>query len=890
MSETFYGWHRSGLFALAKGPAVAGRLQAALPVTLVDVDDASRTSPPGGAPFELLGPGDVRGLLPGAIVKRVPAPGTSDAVETKAAHIEFAATDLPWRYSPELGNASQGVRPWLVLVVGTSGDEIVVRQDGTVQLFSGVLAKHKLSESRRWAHVHDIPGAPVARILSPRDCDADTNYIAALVPAFVLLGDDPAPTLSDAWTPTTASVVLPCYDHWSFRTGAEGDFASIAARLAPVAASEIGETFGVASVRYEWRDPVLQAARDALVVPTGAALERTDSNANAQPLDNDLATETLALTASARTFQGRWVLTAPMYEAPWTPPDVLLSAPTGWRRELRADIRRRGAAGLGAWAGIEWQRKISDAAAAQAGALAAAAQRIRYLTLGLGATRSLWTRRFPAAPIGRLALMGPLLARLPASGGGTVLDQIDRRTPMFVRELFSSAMRRIARTGTARAAWARPGAATLPALLVAANRCPPAQPRDKLLDQLQRGYASDEDLRRAWQRVLDDAAKRAGGDDTWRQLLPLWMRRGEALPPPDVLLALLRALDPGGGRPPDLDALRNPPRDIGASPGSRDPGLDALVSQLLGRDQREHGDPPCNPLDLVGLSKRISDAIDPTVERPMAVERVLGTIGGLREPVLAPPDLQPELDLPLWKFVSDYAPDWLLPGVGLLPSDRVVAVKTNPVFVESFLVGANHQTLGELRWRNIPIMAGWSPLRRFWQHPVLPAPAGPPVDIAPVSDWPQMQPLGDPSHRVGTSGAGESLVVVFRTELFRRYPTTAVYLVSALSGAAPDWSKVPSPDDPSWAPIDPTFTGKIGTDVFFFGFPVAPAAAADHWLVLEEPPPGYRFYTESPSSLDGCEYQKLFADAASANDGAEYAVRTFATPVRVFLGALLEHA
>jgi hypothetical protein len=261
----------------------------------------------------------------------------------------------------------------------------------------------------------------------------------------------------------------------------------------------------------------------------------------------------------------------------------------------------------------------------------------------------------------------------------------------------------------------------------------------------------------------------------------------------------------------------------------------------------------------------------------------------LREPWLAPPDLQPELDLPLWKFVSEYAPDWMLPGVGLLPSDRVVAVKTNPVFVESFLVGANHQTLGELRWRNIPVMAGWSPLRRFWQHPVMPAPAGPPVDIAPISDWPQGLPLGDPSHRAGILGGGENLVVVFRTELFRRYPATAVYLVSALAGAAPDWTTVPSPSDAGWTPIDPIFTGKIGTDVFFFGFPVASAAAADHWLVLEEPPPGYRFYTQAPA-VDSCELRASFGAAASAKNGAEYAAETFATPVRVFLGALLEHA
>src|SRR2546430_6936796 len=242
MSETFLAFQRSGLFALAKGPAVGGRLQAALPVTLIDVDDASRTSPPGGAPFELLGPGDVRGLLLDAVVKRVPAPGTSDAVETKAAQIEFAATDIPWRYTPELPNADGAVRPWLVLVVGTR-DEIIVRPDGTVQLLAGALAAHDLSKSYQWAHVHQIPGAPVARILSPRDCLAETNYIAALVPAFTLTGDDPAPVLSDAWLPGAANVVLPCYDYWHFRSGPEGDFAQIAARLAPVAAAEIGATF-----------------------------------------------------------------------------------------------------------------------------------------------------------------------------------------------------------------------------------------------------------------------------------------------------------------------------------------------------------------------------------------------------------------------------------------------------------------------------------------------------------------------------------------------------------------------------------------------------------------------------------------------------------------------
>ncbi len=41
---------------------------------------------------------------------------------------------------------------------------------------------------------------------------------------------------------------------------------------------------------------------------------------------------------------------------------------------------------------------------------------------------------------------------------------------------------------------------------------------------------------------------------------------------------------------------------------------------------------------------------------------------------------------------------------------------TNPTFVESLLVGANHQTTAELRWRNVPLTTRWSPLRKFWQR------------------------------------------------------------------------------------------------------------------------------------------------------------------------------
>ena len=126
---------------------------------------------------------------------------------------------------------------------------------------------------------------------------------------------------------------------------------------------------------------------------------------------------------------------------------------------------------------------------------------------------------------------------------------------------------------------------------------------------------------------------------------------------------------------------------------------------------------PCRPLpDLGAFATSVAAAIDPTVARPVVVDRVLGTITGLRPPLLAEPDVAPELDIPLWKFLSERSPDWLLPGSGTSRPTACWPSQTNPAFIDALLIGANHQTLGELRWRNLPITTRWTPLRRFWER------------------------------------------------------------------------------------------------------------------------------------------------------------------------------
>ena len=103
------------------------------------------------------------------------------------------------------------------------------------------------------------------------------------------------------------------------------------------------------------------------------------------------------------------------------------NAARGWIDQLRRDPRMRGAAGLGAWNAIEWQDRIADAAAAKAGDLAIARDRIGHVAFGVEASRSLWRRRLPADPVERLAVLAPALGRLVTTTGTSVLDD-DRRS------------------------------------------------------------------------------------------------------------------------------------------------------------------------------------------------------------------------------------------------------------------------------------------------------------------------------------------------------------------------------------------------------------------------------------------------------------------------------
>lgn len=829
----------------------SGRLQGAADVVIASVADAADTRI-AQAQYELFGPGDVQRLAAGAITRRFPAPNSSDAEATKAAFVEFTAADLPWRYTPRVAGAE--LRPWLVLVVGQrAAGDIVLRRDGRVTLGLVAQANHVLSQSAQWAHVQQVAGhTDIGRVVAPPraapgaaignlDYRDNTEYVACLVPAFRADGND-------SWDGTKA-VTCDLYDWWTFRTGPKGDFRDLAAKLrkADLAAIEQGggKPFGRAEIAYTTRTSPAKktslATAGALRLPPSATPDPADA---ASPLE--IEQEVAALSLRLVTPDGRGVITAPRYDAPFTDANAVGDpAAGGWVAQLRRDPRARGAAGLGAWNAIAWQDKIADAAAIKAGDLAIARDRIRHVAFGVEVSRSLWRRRLPDDPVDRLAVLAPSLPRLVTTGGEAVLDAIAGRTPDLTRALFSSAARRVLRPGPARIARTSTGSAPLGAVLVTANACR-ERPDAAMFDR------DDGDP----QDVLRKAIREAAGDD--HDLAARILDALGSAPSPGRVAAALRALEPDDSGRPNRDAIESFLR------GHDGPEPDRTMIEWPGW-MREHGRPaPCRPIDLTRLSEIAAAAIDPTVARPPVVERVLSTLPGITH--IGPVEIEPELDLPLWRFLSDHAPDWLLPGAGDLRDGDVVALSTNPAFVESLLVGANHQTTAELRWRNVPLVSRWSPLRKFWQR------AANEFDILPIKSWPAASALG--SADLVPNGRSAEAVVVFRTSLFRRYPATVVYLYPA----APGWAKPDPSTSLDGAKIAPTFTGTIGKDITYFGFPVPPAGLATHWVVLEEPPAGYRFYQEP----------KVAAHAADvATSASNFAYQRFALPVRVLIGPLL---
>lgn len=286
---SFLPWVRQGLAAHIQeqdtlggtpGDALADE-RAAISVSIlleeVDKDDDSRQERDINRNVALIGPADIVGIEPTAILRTEPRANITNFEANNLVYIEFYEEDFPWRYTPanpaNSGISARRLRPWLALIVLKEEEfglqparegmnSIKIRADIINDVF------HEHTEHWAWAHVQlnfktantsgsalttEVDGAlendpdiGFSRLLCPRKLIKSTAYSAFLIPTFEAgrlagLGESTTGIKAQASSWVKAGMPhsevrpneYPIYYHWNFKTGAAGDFESLVSQLVP---------------------------------------------------------------------------------------------------------------------------------------------------------------------------------------------------------------------------------------------------------------------------------------------------------------------------------------------------------------------------------------------------------------------------------------------------------------------------------------------------------------------------------------------------------------------------------------------------------------------------------------------------------------------------------
>lgn len=253
-----------------------------------------------------------------------------------------------------------------------------------------------------------------------------------------------------------------------------------------------------------------------------------------------------------------------------------------------------------------------------------------------------------------------------------------------------------------------------------------------------------------------------------------------------------------------------------------------------------------------------------------------------REDPLAEIMASPTIERAMWSELADIDQEYFLPGVGEIPGDSVGLLETNTAVIEAYMLGLNHEFAETLRWRRYPTDLRGTYFRQFWDHRI-----DPDVESSDPDAVADIQKLHEWSGGLGSNQVGDdrdTLVLLVKGELLRRYPNTVIYAAKAIkserseSEMADESDRIPavpeSAVDGTGSSTDrmfPEFSGRLDPDIMFFGFDLDedqaryateageenpdnedPEADDAGWFfVLEEPPAEPRFGLQTIQDDDG---------------------------------------
>ncbi|MGE3618841.1 MAG: hypothetical protein AB7L84_00135 [Acidimicrobiia bacterium] len=929
MSTTFSSWVRTGIAGTSGGatPLLAPATDAARLTTRLRA--SVNGTPAAAVDVAVFGPGDVAGIDPGQIVRSDPHPGAEGFETTRFALVELARADLPWQFTPQVANPR--LRPWIALVVVPAAEcELTPQRDRLPVLTVDQRQLPPLASSWAWAHVQapSTSGAPGpgarSRLVCPRQLRPFTRYLAAVVPTFEAgrrtgMGLDPGAELGDAWGTGAGDVDLPVYHHWFFATGEAGDFESLARGLTALPQAPAG--LGAGTLDVGAPGPAGLAAPGRTTPLLGPVAAPGAGLAPWGPADRTALAAELVPPTAAR------VLGPPVYGALASATDVAAAIPTTgtrrWVGQLNLHPAQRAAAGLGATVVRRRQHDFVQEAWEQAGQVLEANRLLNQGRLGRRVSLGLERRHVaPRIPVDLLQLASPLLRRVPHRTLPVTLAADLRRT-MLPPNLLGPAFRRLARptgpiarrgldavrrerlvtevnAGTLvpdRSLVSRPGGLlTIGGLVDVLEAARQSWRLDQPVVFTPRSLVAPAPAPAAPLTRGGRAVRATGGGDAGGEVKvsAYAIREGTSIRVTDrnlvVAGSLTIHLDDTMQVPPKAILQLLDPEKLTAAHLSKMQGMvhlpfdgkvleitESVRAGLLGLIGAAPTVPPKPAAALQELADTVRLAVSPavavrdvvlsTVNRPLAAVDPL-------EPVM----VAPSIDEALWDDLVEVSGDLFLPGADLLEREHATILATNPGFVAAFMAGANEEMMRELRWRGYPTDGRGTVFRRFWDR--YDAQGAPLPDLrADVHAW--RNALGDDL----AEPSGE-LVLVVRSELFRRYPGTLVTAVRALPGTPR------RPDHASARP--PSFHGNLPRGAAFFGFPIpleeavgepGNAAKPGWFIVFHQPPTDLGFGLDDPTPEAPGEPPTWLDPTALGADAAAVAVATSQLPIRLAVHA-----
>jgi hypothetical protein len=193
----------------------------------------------------------------------------------------------------------------------------------------------------------------------------------------------------------------------------------------------------------------------------------------------------------------------------------------------------------------------------------------------------------------------------------------------------------------------------------------------------------------------------------------------------------------------------------------------------------------------------------------------------------------PQIDMPMYRHLSERSVDLMVPGLKLLEHNTSTLFQENRKNIEAYLLQINGEMGRELVWREFPTDQRGTIFKYFWD-PTTSIDA--PTDIRDIHEW--SGELG--THPGGEDGAKENrLVLAIKADLIRRYPNTIIFAIKKKEDK--EWENIfkkLDADDPSgedgiihlvngqshaqdnsFFVYPPVFSANIGVDVLFLGFP-----------------------------------------------------------------------